>query len=499
MATGGDGSEGFVVLGDDGQLGDALADAGDVNGDGINDLLVGDTAYSNRGGTYVIFGRGTPFDATFEVASLHPDNGGDGSSGFIVRGTDELDRLGYAVSGAGDVNGDGVDDLIIGARYADPHGKTSAGESYVLFGRMGRFPPIFPLMRLFPGTGGDGAKGFVLKGIDTSDVSGQEVGGVGDVNADGIADVIIGAARADPRDQSSAGESYVVFGSASGFPAAIELRSLFPRAGGDGTAGFVLTGGEDINVGYSHGTGDFNGDGIADMINGGLERASVVFGRVRGFPAVFPLHRLLPDAGGDGRAGFVLQGHSAHRDLTVADAGDINGDGIDDMIIGWDQDAGETYVVFGRRDGFPPVFELSTLANGDGSEGLVLVGAFSDEGSGWRVAGGDINGDGIDDIVTSAAFPAPDVSDGRVYVVFGKTSGFPPVIRLSSLDDGDGSTGFVLEGQYHAGNEVSSVADINGDAIDDLVIAEYLWDRSFVVFGRTSGFPPLFELRDLLP
>ena len=133
----------------------------------------------------------------------------DGSNGFVINGIDERDRSGFAVSRAGDVNGDGIDDVIIGARDAAPNGKSGAGESYVVFGQRSGFSSTLELSEL------DGSNGFVINGIDAGDLSGFSVSRAGDVNGDGIDDVIIGARDAAPNGKSDAGESYVVFGIAS--------------------------------------------------------------------------------------------------------------------------------------------------------------------------------------------------------------------------------------------------------------------------------------------
>ena len=103
----------------------------------------------------------------FDLSDLLPANGGDGSAGIVINGIDAGDDSGYSVSSAGDVNGDGFDDLIIGAPYADPGGDSMAGESYVVFGKAGGFAALLDLSAL------DGSNGFRLDGIDASDYSGD--------------------------------------------------------------------------------------------------------------------------------------------------------------------------------------------------------------------------------------------------------------------------------------------------------------------------------------
>ncbi len=503
-----DGTNGFVLNGIDAadRSGHSVSSAGDFNGDGFDDLIIGAyTADPNgmgrAGECYVVFGGAGVGSATpIELASL------DGSNGFILNGIDQNDRCGFSVSSAGDVNGDGFDDLIIGAYYASTKDEL-AGESYIVFGGAG------------VGSGGvielsglDGANGFVLRGVDAFDRSGQAVATAGDVNGDGFGDMMIGAASADPNGQTS-GETYVVFGGAGiGASGVFELSDL------DGANGFVLRG---VNMSDFSGlslasAGDVNADSYDDLIIGaafadpnGMQSGEsyVVFGGVdTGAAGVIELSNL------DGTDGFVLNGIDAddQSGYSVSYAGDINGDGVDDLVIGAhradvnDRDrAGESYVVFGGAGiGSNGVFELVDL---DGTNGFVLNGIDRRDYSGIAVtSGGDINGDGFCDLVVGASGADPNDFNraGESYVVFGSAGiGAGGVIEFSALD---GSNGFTINGAIpgdRTGEALASAGDFNGDGIDDLIIGAKYADpisggfreragKSFVVFGRSPVVNP---------
>jgi len=327
-----DGTNGFIINSIGGgqipgdQLGFSLSDAGDVNGDGFDDIIVGSLADINgslSGQSYVVFGSDAGFPAQLELSALN------GTNGFAINGINPNDFAGE-VSNAGDVNDDGIDDIIIGA-YGN------IGQSYVVFGSDAGFPAQLELSAL------NGTNGFTLNGFDVR--TGYSVSGAGDINGDGIDDLIIGASSASPSGNAS-GQSYVVFGSDTGFPAQLELSAL------DGTNGFMLDG---INAGDGLGeavssAGDFNGDGFDDLIVSGVGQSYLVFGSDAGFPAKLDLSAL------DGTNGFAINS-GFRQNLDVSDAGDVNGDGFDDLIIGARNALGgdgQSYVIFGFSTGNEP-------------------------------------------------------------------------------------------------------------------------------------------------
>lgn len=298
-----------------------------------------------------------------------------GDAGFAIEGA-EKDDYASRIAPAGDVNGDGLDDVIVGASGANNNGRGSSGTAYVVFGKRDSDPVMLRDFNL----GVQGPSGFRIDGPSDRALAGEDVAGIGDVNADGLADVIVSA--------PFHGASYVVYGKRDSLP--VDL--LVFDVGSPGAEGYRIdTPSPNRSDAYAvSGAGDVNGDDVPDAIIGAQRRvgsegdAYVVFGTTT---------EAVIDVTEPGDWGFRVKGHFGRSatGYAVAPAGDLNQDALDDVIVAAPALnfplEGQTFVVYGKR-GFATV-ELENL----GSRGFLVNGAAGGNASGTAVAGGlDVRG-----------------------------------------------------------------------------------------------------------
>ncbi len=427
----------------------------------------------------------SPLPSLFELSSLLPENGGDGSQGVVLNGGSFDLSTGWSVSNAGDMNGDGFDEMLISAG----RGNGASGVAYVVFGDAEPFPPEVELAAL------DGVNGFCITGGSHPDlVEIYSVSRAGDVNGDGFGDVLIGASRRVNEDER-VGIAFVVFGRAEPFGSLLDVLTL------DGADGFRIEGNPEDSLGYTvAAAGDVNADGFADVLvyaPGANEHRGAdycIFGHAGPFDASLHVSSL------DGVNGFAISfNHLAPGDApgwSLSGAGDINSDGVDDMVIGAvsaNEGAGAAYVVFGRESGFDASFDFSEL----GTDGGFVFHGQSNDSAGYSMSGGgDVNGDGIADLLVGAM--TANSASGAGYVIFGRAGSFPPVMDATSLD---GDQGFVIQGlpNDYIGPSVSDAGDVNGDGISDVWVGGMgvrgFAGGGYVVFGHSGLFlPPTFDV-----
>lgn len=405
-------------------LGRKVAAGGDLDADGAQDLLVA----SNRS-VFVVFGHAdgdTDFAAYMDLGAL---DGHDGARIDMGSNPPHFDASIDALGAAGDLDGDGIDDLFASDSYWRLDDTTpNVGAVHAIFGRHD-FPAAFSV------TGLDGSNGFRIIGDSTHFQFGAgDLSARHDLDGDGRTDLVANDNR----------RGIVLSGSPPPFAASRDLPAL------DGDNGFLFTAGSDPEFSVDAG-GDLNGDGRPDLVFSELVRsytgpwvpgrtAFVVFGHAGPYPATLAADDL------DGNNGFryLAEPDSALAGAQAAMAGDLNGDGIDDLAIASERccsaplaDRGVVHVIFGRREGFPAQMDESML---DGERGFRIDLPPSHVRSSARVAGGlDFNADGLDDLVIATnhnegAFPGQPgdfayVVHGREQSVFADGFDAPPAGR----------------------------------------------------------------------
>lgn len=400
------------------RFGSKVAGAGDIDNDGFEDAVIGVPGYDEETGIAIVY---------------YGANAGLSNRTDTLRGTQTGMRFGASVAGAGDVNGDGFADIVVGAPAGD-NDDTDEGLVFVYHG------------------GAEGVNtlhAWVGQSNQDSAGYGVCVAGAGDVNGDGYEDIIIGSSLEDASTLVDCGVACIYYGSPEG------IMGLAGQRGAPGTWWYLH--GENAGDWFGHGVagiGDVNGDGYDDVMIGaprftngdGEEGRAVVY--------------LGSDSGiGDAEA-WSMESNSgvAYYGACVAGAGDVNGDGYADALVGalyfstsLDRE-GKAFLYLGSSTGLGATACWSAIGTQDW------------ENYGYAVAGaGDVNGDGYDDVlVGSCSFDSLDLYDaGKALLYFGSPTG------ISAIPDWTGS---IDSPHAHYGYSVAGRCDVNGDGVSDFII-----------------------------
>ena len=377
---------------------EVVAGAGDLNGDGYGDVVV-----SGIGRAYAHFGSASGLSPAPDWISPVPD----GAAGS-----------GVAVAGAGDVNGDGFSDLLVGAPQA----------------WVGAYAPGRAELYLGSASGPGASPAWVSEGDQPGAAFGYSLAAAGDVNADGYGDVVIGEPGYDypePIDRPNAGKVLVYLGSSSGLSAAPAWES--------GLVNRYAFLGASVS-----GAGDVNGDGYDDVLMGGING----FGGEEGIARIY----LGSSSGPASSPAWTRTGDHllAHLGTAVSGAGDLNGDGYADVVIGepdydrtFDEESvGRAYVFRGSAAGLPA--DPSWFAEGDAA--FVMLGNAV-------ASAGDVNGDGTGDLLVGV--PTDGRGTGRAFLYAGAPDNRPPEARISA------------PGQVECSSAAGAVASLSGSGSSD--------------------------------
>ncbi|MGH7724467.1 MAG: FG-GAP-like repeat-containing protein [Candidatus Eiseniibacteriota bacterium] len=416
-----------VQTGQPGALFSSVGTAGDVNGDGYSDVILGSASYDNG---QVREGRAFVYLGSAAGLSVSP--------AWTAESNQEGAAFGIEVATAGDVNGDGYSDVVVSAtNYSN--GQTNEGRAFVYLGSA---------------VGLSASPAWTAEGNQINAYYGGSVATAGDVNNDGYADVIVGAPTYD-NGQTDEGKAYLYLGSAAGLGAS----PIWTAEGDSATAIFGVS----VRT-----AGDVNGDGHSDVV---VRALMCPFGTCEDFDWRGRAYVYHGSAAGLATSpAWIANGDSPRAEFGLGDtAGDVNGDGYSDVIVGapgHQNDLGSASVYHGSAMGL-----TATPA-------WTRVGQQSFEYFGSRVAtAGDVDGDGYSDVIIgSYLYDTEQENAGRAFVFSGSANG------LSSSPAWT-SEGNLIGGFF--GHSLGSAGDVNGDGYSDVIVSEQL--HAHVYHGSGSG------------
>ncbi|TQV79437.1 hypothetical protein FKG94_11245 [Exilibacterium tricleocarpae] len=500
----------------------------DANGNNVYEIAVTATDSNDLSTSQGVTISVNDTNEAIALSELQLDNN---DLGFVIRDEGSRKFRILNLSNAGDFNGDGLDDLIIGTPLASNNGKQTNGAAHVIFGKADG--GIVDLSVSGIENNDNNSLGIDIDGfLHNNQAGGASVSNAGDVNGDGIDDILIGSSTAT---QGVPGVGYVIYGG-SGL-SDIDVSKI--EDGSRKDLGFVVKGttSDEFAARHIRGGGDVNGDGFDDLyistshntnsyvVFGGrdlpnIDISEIVSGNngivVRGPNDNNRSGNIVGDINGDGlddmafsearafqgkliRDIHVVYGHKNLSDIDLSEiphrttenkqgfainhlrsarfdaAGDVNGDGFDDLIISEERantpngyQSGVSYVVFGGRN--LSNMDLDHIERGIG--GFAIYGAGENDRSGRQVRSiGDINGDGLGDLILANSEHGSSKPAKSIdhYVIYGKTD--TDTVELTDIAQGVG--GFVINAPNFGGGhgmDVSHAGDVNGDGFDDLVI-----------------------------
>jgi hypothetical protein len=405
----------------DAWMGSAVAPAGDVNGDGFSDVLVGSYAFDNgqkdEGSVFVWYGRNAGIDsgAVCPIISFQPNS-----------------EFGFAVSEAGDLNGDGFGDIIVGAPLFD-NGQSDEGAAFLYYGSItGLTAPL------------------VIESDQENAELGKSVAKAGDVNGDGFDDLVIGVVYYS-NGELYEGAAFVFYGSSSGVDKNVKTTLEINQA----NAWF----GRAVD-----GAGDVNGDGYEDVIVGAMEYDNNEENEGGGFL----FYGSQTGIGTNPIKVLEINQIAAHLGYAVSGAGDVNADGFDDVLLGsplftnQQNNEGAALLYYGSSDGLK-------------ANPTIIEGDQIDANIGHSVSNaGDINGDGFADILIGAPlFAVNQNSQGAVFVYYGAAAGVSAVTK----------TTISINQSAYLGASVASAGDVNEDGYSDIVLGAIHYQTSQVLGG----------------